>query len=90
MGWSYEFILPKLRFEKVTVKTESVEPVVPLSELEKSGVVTVTFNNLSIKPFGQANGQFVSYGLSAMAEYAVLLPKQQTDNFRNHSKDSRN
>lgn len=90
LGWSYECVLPKLRFEKMTVKIGSAEPVVTLEELEKNGIATVTFNNLSIKPWGRANGQFVSYGLSATADSAVLLTKQPTDNPSNHSKDSRN
>ncbi|BCA86829.1 hypothetical protein EsVE80_23520 [Enterococcus saigonensis] len=90
LGWSYECILPKLRFEKMSVKIGSAEPVVTLDELEKNGIATVTFNNLSIKPWGRANGQFVSYGLSATADSAVLLTKQPTENPSNHSKESRN
>lgn len=90
LGWSYECVLPKLRFEKMTVKIGSADPVVTLEELEKNGIATVTFNNLSIKPWGRANGQFVSYGLSATADSAVLLTKQPTDKSSNHTKDSRN
>lgn len=83
-------VLPKLRFEKMTVKIGSAEPVVTVDELEKNGIATVTFNNLVIKPWGLTNGQFVSYGLSATADSAVLLTKQQTENPSNHSRESRN
>ena len=75
LGWSYECVLPKLRFEKMIVKIGSVEPVVTLDELKKNGIATVTSNSFSIKPLGRANGQFVSYGLSATADSAVLLTK---------------
>ena len=73
LGWTYECILPKLRFEKISVKVESEFPVISKEELEKQGLAVVRFDNLVITPWGRANGQFVSYGLSAFAAKATLV-----------------
>lgn len=77
LGWSYECILPKLRYEKISVKVKSETPVITPKELTQQGLAMVTFANLKISPWGRSNGQFVSYGLSATAEVATLIPKKQ-------------
>lgn len=46
-------------------------------ELTQQGLAIVTFTNLAIVPWGRSNGQFVSYGLSATADTATLIPKKQ-------------
>ena len=43
----------------------------------------VTFTNLVIAPWGRSNGQFVSYGLSATADAATLIPKKQASTPQN-------
>lgn len=77
LGWSYECILPKLRYEKISVKVKSEHPVITLEELIQQGLAVVTFTNLVIAPWGRSNGQFVSYGLSATADVATLIPKNK-------------
>ena len=77
LGWSYECILPKLRYEKISVKVKSEQPVITLEELNQQGLAMVTFTNLEISPWGRSNGQFVSYGLSATADATTLIPKKQ-------------
>lgn len=77
LGWSYECILPKLRYEKISVKVKSETPVITPEELTQQGLAMVTFTNLVIAPWGRSNGQFVSYGLSATADATTLLPKKQ-------------
>lgn len=72
LGWTYECVLPKVRFEKVSVKVKSEFPVISQEDLEKQGMVTMSFENLVITPWGRANGQFVSCGLSATANSATL------------------
>ena len=78
LGWSYECILPKLRYEEISVKIKSEHPVITIEELNQQGLAMVTFTNLVIAPWGRSNGQFVSYGLSATADVATLIPKKQS------------
>ncbi len=73
LGWTYECVLPKLRFEKISVKVESEFPVISKEELEKEGMAMIKFDHLAITPWGRVNGQFVSYGLSAFASKAILI-----------------
>lgn len=76
LGWTYECILPKLRFEKVSVKVDSETPAITKEALEKQGMALIRFDGLVITPWGRANGQFVSYGLSASASKATLVPNK--------------
>ncbi|MCC4045642.1 hypothetical protein [Enterococcus gallinarum] len=76
LGWTYECVLPKLRYEKVSVKVSSETPVITQEELAKQGMTLVSFDGLVITPWGRANGQFVSYGLSASASKATLVPNK--------------
>lgn len=76
LGWTYECVLPKLRFEKVSVKISSEFPVISKEELESQGMVLVSFEGLTISAWGRANGQFVSYGLSATAKSAKLITQK--------------
>lgn len=73
LGWTYECILPKLRFEKISVKVESEFPIISKEELDKLGMAIVKFDELTVSPWGRVNGQFVSYGLSAFASKATLV-----------------
>ncbi|EMF0608220.1 TPA: hypothetical protein QFP65_000049 [Enterococcus faecium] len=77
LGWSYECILPKLRYEKISVKVKSENPVITKEELDQQGLAVVTFSNLVTSPWGRVNGQFISYGLSATADAATLISKKQ-------------
>lgn len=52
-------------------------------ELIQQGLAMVTFTNLAIAPWGRSNGQFVSYGLSATADVATLIPKKQGSTVQN-------
>ena len=52
LGWSYECILPKLRYEKISVKVKSENPVITPEELIQQGLAMVTFANLVIAPLG--------------------------------------
>lgn len=72
-GWKYEVVLPKLRFEKFSIKVESQYPVVTQEELEEKGSITVLFDNLVIKPYATSNNGFVSIGISATAKNAKLV-----------------
>lgn len=83
LGWSYECILPKLRYEKISVKVKSEQPVITLEKLNQQGLAMVTFTNLEITPWGRSNGQFVSYGLSATADVATLITKKQGSTVQN-------
>lgn len=83
LGWSYECILPKLRYEKISVKVKSENPIITPEELTQQGLAMVTFANLVIAPWGRSNGQFVSYGLSATADAATLIPKKQGSTVQN-------
>ncbi|WP_368901734.1 hypothetical protein [Oceanobacillus oncorhynchi] len=76
LGWNYECILPKLRFEKIKVKVPSEFPVISQEELAKDGLATVTFEDLEVRPWGRVNGSFINYGLSASATSATLVPKK--------------
>jgi hypothetical protein len=76
LGWTYECVLPKLRFEKVSVKVSSEFPVISKEELEVQGMALVSFEGLTISAWGRANGQFVSYGLSATATSAKLVTQK--------------
>ncbi|EHE8535312.1 hypothetical protein KZR92_002217 [Enterococcus faecalis] len=76
LGWTYECVLPKLRFEKFNVKVSSEFPVISQEELGKQGLALITFENLEISAWGRANGQFVNYGLSATAISAKLIEQK--------------
>ncbi|EKB7628419.1 hypothetical protein OPL79_002052 [Enterococcus faecalis] len=76
LGWGYECVLPKLRYEKVSVKIKSEFPVISQEELEKQGLAVVTFEELKISPWGRVNGQFINYGLSAFASSAKLVSQK--------------
>lgn len=73
LGWTYECVLPKLRFEKISVKVKSENPVISKETLVEQGMAIVRFDNLLITPWGRVNGQFVSYGLSAIATKATFV-----------------
>ncbi|EOI6432892.1 MULTISPECIES: hypothetical protein [Enterococcus] len=83
LGWSYECLLPKLRYEKISVKVKSENPVITKEELDQQGLAVVTFSNLVISPWGRVNGQFISYGLSATADSTTLIPKKQGSTTQN-------
>ncbi|MBO1096827.1 hypothetical protein FQS90_09855 [Enterococcus casseliflavus] len=85
LGWSYECVLPKLRFEKISVKVRSELPAITKEELDEHGIATITFANLLVSPWGRANGQLVSYGLSATADSATLMNKKLTNPQSNNS-----
>ena len=76
LGWTYECLLPKLRFEKISVKVKSEAPVITKEALDEKGMAIVRFDNLMITPWGRVNGQFVSYGLTATADKATLVPNK--------------
>lgn len=52
LGWSYECVLTKIRYEKISVKvaTATENPVISNEELIQQGLITVTFDNLAIRP----------------------------------------
>ena len=72
-GWKYEVVLPKLRFEKFSIKIGSQFPIITQEELETKGTVNMTFDNLIIKPYATANNGFVTIGISANAKSAVIV-----------------
>ncbi|MEB8417309.1 hypothetical protein NGG16_07565 [Enterococcus casseliflavus] len=76
LGWTYECVLPKLRFEKISVKVKSETPVITKETLDEKGMAIIRFDNLAITPWGRVNGQFVSYGLAATANKATLVPNK--------------
>lgn len=83
LGWSYECVLSKLRYEKINVKVASEHPVLTKEELEADSERFVSFENLIVSPWGRANGQFVNYGLSATADSAKLM-NQKSNNITNN------
>lgn len=83
LGWSYECVLSKLRYEKINVKVASEHPVVTKEELEANSERFVSFENLIVSPWGRANGQFVNYGLSATANSAKLM-NQKSNSITNN------
>ncbi|MBP2098417.1 hypothetical protein [Enterococcus rivorum] len=76
LGWNYECVLPKLRYEKISVKIKSEFPVISMEELENQGLAVVTFEELKISPWGRVNGQFINYGLSAFASSVKLVTQK--------------
>ncbi|MDC0752209.1 hypothetical protein [Enterococcus innesii] len=80
---NYECILPKLRYERISVKVKSKRPVIPLEEHNQHGLAMVIFTNLEMAFWRRLNGQFVSYGLSATADTATLIPKKQGNTAQN-------
>lgn len=83
LGWSYECVLSKLRYEKINVKVASEHPVLTKEELEADSEQFVSFENLIVSPWGRANGQFVNYGLSATADSAKLM-NQKSNSITNN------
>lgn len=83
LGWSYECVLSKLRYEKINVKVASEHPVLTKEELEADSERFVSFENLIVSPWGRTNGQFVNYGLSATADSAKLM-NQKSNNITNN------
>lgn len=83
LGWSYECVLSKLRYEKINVKVASEHPVLTKEELEADSERFVSFENLIVLPWGRANGQFVNYGLSANADSAKLINQKTNNNANN-------
>lgn len=83
LGWSYECVLSKLRYEKINVKVASEHPVLTKEDLEADSEQFVSFENLIVSPWGRANGQFVNYGLSATADSAKLM-NQKSNNITNN------
>lgn len=86
LGWSYECVLSKLRYEKINVKVASEHPVLTKEELEADSEQFVSFENLIVSPWGRANGQFVNYGLSATADSAKLM-NQKSNNITNNQEN---
>ncbi|WP_239257379.1 hypothetical protein [Listeria ilorinensis] len=76
LGWAYECVLPKLRFEKISVKVQSELPVISKEELEENGLAIVAFDGLVVSPWGRVNGNFISYGLSAVANSAKSIQQK--------------
>lgn len=58
------------------MKVTSEFPVIAQEDLEKQGMALVAFEGLTISAWGRANGQFVSYGLSATATSAKLVTQK--------------
>ena len=83
LGWSYECVLSKLRYEKINVKVASEHPVVTKEELDANSERFISFENLIVAPWGRANGQFVNYGLSATADSAKLM-NQKSNSITNN------
>lgn len=83
LGWSYECVLSKLRYEKINVKVASEHPVVTKEELYANSERFISFENLIVSPWGRANGQFVNYGLSATADSAKLM-NQKSNSITNN------
>lgn len=83
LGWSYECVLSKLRYEKINVKVASQHPVLTKEELQADSEQFVSFENLIVSPWGRANGQFVNYGLSATADSAKLM-NQKSNSLANN------
>ncbi|WP_034878634.1 hypothetical protein [Enterococcus casseliflavus] len=83
LGWSYECVLSKLRYEKINVKVASEHPVLTKEDLEADSEQFVSFENLIVSPWGRANGQFVNYGLSATPDSAKLM-NQKSNNITNN------
>ncbi|BBM18948.1 hypothetical protein G15_2619 [Enterococcus avium] len=84
LGWSYECVLSKLRYEKINVQVNSEHPVVTKEELETNSEQFVSFENLVVLPWGRTNGQFVNYGLSATADSAKSTNKSSDSNTHHH------
>lgn len=84
LGWSYECLLPKVRYEKLVIKvaTTDEKPVLSAQDLEQ-GLTALTFEQLEIRPWAQPNGRFVNYGLSATATSAARVNKKN-DNLSAH------
>ncbi len=55
---------------------KSETPVITKETLDEQGMAIIRFDNLVITPWGRVNGQFVSYGLAAIANKATLVQNQ--------------
>ncbi|MFM9745210.1 hypothetical protein ACKI2C_47485, partial [Streptomyces brasiliscabiei] len=78
LGWSYERILTKVRYEKISVKvaTTAEAPIISNDKSAQQGVTMIIFENLAIRPWAQVDGQFINCGLSATADSAKLVNKK--------------
>ncbi|MBL1223912.1 hypothetical protein [Enterococcus sp. BWR-S5] len=76
LGWQYEIVLPNLRFEKVFIKVESVEPIFTNAEVIAAGTKLVTFENLDVGFYARSNkgNEFVEMLLTGKAEEIKLVP----------------
>ena len=76
LGWTYECVLQNSDLKKSVSKLKSEAPVITKETLDEKGMAIVRFDNLMITPWGRVNGQFVSYGLTATAYKATLVPNK--------------
>lgn len=76
LGWQYEIVLPRLRFEKVFVKIESAEPLFTNAEVMASGTKTVVFDGLELGFYARTNkgSEFVELLLTGKAASIKLAP----------------
>lgn len=72
-GWTYDCILPKMRYEKIQIKVVSEHPVITPEQLGAAGLVNISFDNLKLSPYAMANNGFVNVGITASADKARLI-----------------
>lgn len=70
LGWKYEIVLPRLRFEKVMVKIAGQKPLFEAEAFDGGETKTVTFDNLTIGFYTQTTkgSEFVNLLLTAKAD----------------------
>ncbi|MEQ7179201.1 hypothetical protein ABQE01_09260 [Enterococcus thailandicus] len=76
LGWQYEIVLPRLRFEKVFVKIESEQPIFTNAEVTAAGTKTVKFDDLDIGFYTRSSKgtEFVELMLTGKAVRIKLAP----------------
>lgn len=81
LGWQYEAVLPRLRFEKVFIKVPGETPLFTNAEVLAAGTKTVKFNNLEIGFYARSpkGSEFVELLLSEKADNINLMLDKKTD-----------
>lgn len=76
LGWQYEIVLPRLRFEKVFVKVGGDQPLFTNAEVTASGTKTVKFDDLEVGFYTRSNkgSEFVELLLTGKATRIKLAP----------------
>ncbi|QDK70165.1 hypothetical protein [Lactococcus protaetiae] len=81
LGWQYEIVLPRLRFEKVFVKVPGDNPLFTNADVMAAGTKTVKFEHLDVSFYARTSkgSEFVELLLSGKADKINLALNKKVD-----------